>query len=190
MPEGRRFAYRSYVKWREDPTEPSAGIIDSQTVKTTEKGGVKGYDAGKKINGRKRHILVDTMGLILVVVVHAASIQDRDGAKLVLDKLRYLFPKLHLIWADAGYAGSLIDWVKYFIGCGLEIVRRSDRINGFKVLPRRWVVERTFAWLGRYRRLSKDYEYLSQTSETMIYAAMTHLMLSRLARKNRFPSTT
>ncbi|WP_260676017.1 IS5 family transposase [[Scytonema hofmanni] UTEX B 1581] len=165
--------------------EPSAGIIDSQTVKTTEKGGVKGYDAGKKINGRKRHILVDTMGLILMVVVHAASIQDRDGAKLVFDKIFHVFPKLHLIWADAGYAGSLVDWVKYFIGCGLEIVKRCDRTEGFKVLPRRWVVERTFAWLGRYRRLSKDYEYLPQTSETMIYAAMTHLMLRRLARNHR-----
>lgn len=183
------FQLRSQLRVVEgrDP-EPSAGIIDSQTVKTTEKGGVKGYDAGKKINGRKRHILVDTTGLILMVVVHAASVQDRDGAKLVFNKIFNLFPKLHLVWADAGYAGSLIDWVKYFIGCGLEIVRRSDRMNGFKVLPRRWVVERTFAWLGRYRRLSKDYEYLSQTSETMIYAAMTHLMLSRLARKNRFSS--
>ena len=165
--------------------EPSAGIIDSQSVKTTEKGGVKGYDAGKKINGRKRHILVDTMGLILMVVVHAASVQDRDGAKLVFDKIYNLFPKLHLVWADAGYAGSLIDWIRYFIGCGLEIVKRCDHKAGFKVLPRRWVVERTFAWLGRYRRLSKDYEYLPQTSETMIYAAMTHLMLGRLTRKNR-----
>lgn len=164
--------------------EPSAGIIDSQTVKTTEKGGVKGYDAGKKINGRKRHILVDTMGLILMVVVHAASIQDRDGAKLIFEKIYHVFPKLHLIWADAGYAGSLVDWVKYFIGCGLEIVKRCDLTNGFKILPRRWVVERTFAWLGRYRRLSKDYEYLPQTSETMIYAAMTHLMLRRLARSH------
>lgn len=125
--------------------EPSAGIIDSQTVKTTEKGGVKGYDAGKKINGRKRHILVDTMGLILVVVVHAASIQDRDGAKLVFDKISNLFPKLHLIWADAGYAGLLVNWVSNFIGLGLKIVRRCDNIEGFKVLPRRWVVERTFA---------------------------------------------
>ncbi|MEH2319572.1 IS5 family transposase [Nostoc sp.] len=168
----------------ERDVEPSAGIIDSQTVKTTEKGGIDGYDAGKKINGRKRHILVDTMGLLLMVVVHAASIQDRDGAKLVLDKIQYSFPKLHLIWADAGYAGKLVDWVRYFIGCAMEIVKRSDDTSGFKVLPRRWVVERTLAWLGRYRRLSKDYEYHPQTSETMIYAAMTHLMLRRLARNH------
>ena len=157
-------------------------------MKTTEKGGVKGYDAGKKINGRKRHILVDTMGLILMVVVHAANIQDRDGAKLVFDKIQDSFPKLHLIWADAGYAGLLVDWVKYFIGCVLKIVKRSDPTSGFEVLPRRWVVERTLAWLGRYRRLSKDYEYLPETSETMIYAAMTHLMLRRITR-NRSSST-
>ena len=176
--------------------EPTAGILDSQTVKTTEKGGVKGYDAGKKINGRKRHILVDTMGLILMVVVHAANTQDRDGAKLIFDKIQDSFPKLHLIWADAGYAGKLVDWVKYFFGCVLEIVKRSDHKSGFEVLPRRWVVERTLAWLGRYRRLSKDYEYLPQTSETMIYVAMTHLMLRRLAREpqshalgDRNPST-
>lgn len=168
--------------------EASAGIIDSQSVKTTEKGGIDGYDAGKKINGRKRHILVDTMGFILMVVVHAASIQDRDGAKLVFDRIQHSFPKLRLIWADAGYAGRLVDWVRYFIGCVIEIIKRSDDTSGFKVLPRRWVVERTFAWLGRYRRLSKDYEYHPETSETMIYAAMTHLMLRRLARNRRCSS--
>lgn len=160
---------------------PSAGIIDSQSVKTTEKGGLRGYDAGKKINGRKRHIIVDTMGLILVVVVHAAGIQDRDGAKLVFIKLLGQFPpRIRLIWADGGYAGKLIEWVYLLGGWVLEIVKRSGE-KGFEVLPRRWVVERTFGWLGRYRRLSKDYEELAKTSETIIYIAMIQLMLRRLA---------
>jgi putative transposase len=119
---------------------------------------------------------------VLIVVVHAASVQDRDGARLVLDKVKQLLPRLKLIWADGGYAGQLIDWVKTVCGWVLEIVKRSDNTKGFHVLPRRWVVERTFAWLGRYRRLSKDYEYLPETSEAMVYAAMTRTMLKRLAR--------
>jgi len=161
---------------------PSAAVIDSQSVKTTEKGGLRGYDAGKKINGRKRHIVVDTMGLILTVLVHEASIQDRDGAKLVLEQFRKGFTRLKLIWADGGYAGKLIDWTKKEIGRTLEIVKRSDDVKGFTVLPRRWVVERTFGWLGRYRRLSKDYEELTQSSEAMIHIAMINLMSRRLAR--------
>lgn len=161
--------------------EPSAAIIDSQSVKTTEKGGIHGYDAGKKINGRKRHILVDTMGLILAVVVHAANVQDRDGAKLVLEKVKYLLPRLCLIWADGGYAGQLIDWVLSTCSWLIEIVKRSTDVKGFYVLPHRWIVERTFAWIGRYRRLSKEYEYLTETSEAMIYAAMIRLMVRRLA---------
>lgn len=165
--------------------EPSAAILDSQSVKTTEVAGPRGYDAGKKINGRKRHILVDTMGLLLMVVVHAASIQDRDGAKLVLDKIAKRLPRLKLIWADGGYAGQLIDWVKATCGWVLEIIKRSDDIKGFKVLPRRWVVERTFGWLGRYRRLSKDYEGLPECSESMVYITMTRVMLRRLARSGR-----
>ncbi len=143
---------------------------------------MRGYDAGKKVKGRKRHILVDTMGLLLMVVVHMASIQDRDGAKSVLEKVKGRFSRLQLIWADGGYAGSLIDWVKEVCGWVLEIVKRSDDMQGFQVLPHRWIVERTFGWLGRYRRLSKDYEGLPETSEAMIYAAMTHLMARRLAR--------
>jgi len=162
-------------------TSPSAAIIDSQSVKTTETGGPRGYDAGKKINGRKRHIAVDTMGLLLAVVVHVAAIQDRDGAKLVMMKIGRRFPRLKLIWADGAYAGRLIDWVKAFGNWLLVIVKRSSDQKGFTVLPRRWVVERTFAWLGRSRRLSKDYERHTETSETMALISMIHLMLRRLA---------
>jgi len=162
--------------------QPSAAILDSQSVKTTSTKGVRGYDAGKKVKGRKRHILVDTIGLVLMIVVHTADIQDRDGAKLVLEKAKSLFPRLRLIWADGGYTGRLIDWVKTTCNWVLEIVKRDPDVKGFKVLPRRWVVERTFGWLTHYRRLSKDYEVLTETSEAMAYAAMTRVMLRRLGR--------
>jgi len=194
--------YHYFRRWRQDGTwerlnavlrtavrvaegrepEPSAAIVDSQSVKTTETPGVRGYDAGKKVNGRKRHILVDTLGLLLMVVVHAANLQDRDGARTVFEKVKGKFARLQLIWADGGYAGKLVDWVKDVCGWVLTIVKRPEGMTGFQVLPRRWVVERTFAWLGRYRRLSKDYEASPETSEAMIYAAMTHLMVRRLAR--------
>ena len=124
--------------------------------------------------------MVDTLGLLIAVVVHAANIQDRDGAKLVIAKLKGICPRLQLIWADGGYAGKLIEWVKEFGSWALEIVKRCDDVAGFKVLPRRWVVERTFGWLGKYRRLSKDYEMLPESSEAMIYIAMINLMLRRL----------
>ena len=133
------------------------------------------------MKGRKRHLVVDTLGLLLAVVVHSAGIQDRDGAQLVLTKLQGSFPRLRLIWADGGYAGRLVAWAAAFGDWALEIVKRSDKATGFVVLPRRWVVERTFGWLMKFRRLSKDYEETSQSSEAWIRLAMIHIMARRLA---------
>jgi putative transposase len=140
-----------------------------------------GYDAGKKVEGRKRHIVVDTTGLLLDVSVHAADIQDRDGAKLVLGKLLGRYPRLRHLWADGGYAGPLKDWAPELGNWILEIVRKDPETKGFAVLPRRWGVERTFAWLSRNRRLSKDDEAWAETSESLVFLAMTALMLRRLA---------
>ena len=161
--------------------DPSAGVIDTQSVKTTEAGGVRGYDAGKKVNGRKRHIVVDTLGNVLEVVVHAANIQDYQGAKVVLLKLTETVSSLKKLWADGIYRkDGLVEWVRDTLTIALDIVEREPDQKGFKVLPRRWVVERTFAWLGRYRRLSKDYEKCVQTSEGVLYIASIHTMLRRI----------
>ena len=153
---------------------------------TTRRGGVRGYDAGKKILGRKRHLLVDTDGLILKVRVHAASVQDRDGAALVLDQLDEPLGGIQCIWADGGYAGDkLRGWMQQRFGerpLRVEIVRRNAAQKGFAVLPRRWVVERTFAWLHNFRRLSKDYEFLTASSEAFILIAASKILLARLTR--------
>jgi putative transposase len=165
---------------------PTAAVMDSQSVKIGDQGGVRGYDAGKKVTGRKRHILVDVMGLLLGVYVGPADEQDRDGAMTLLQRCVFWYGKLAKIWADGGYAGALVAWVKALRPWGklhLDIVKRSDDVRGFKVLPRRWVVERTFGWFVRQRRLVRDYEAKTEHSEAMLYIAMTTLMLGRLARK-------
>ena len=172
--------------------KPTAAIIDSQSAKTTDRGGAHGCDGGKKVNGRKRHLLVDTSGLVLCAQVHGANIADRDGARPLLEAAAARFAKLKHLWADAGYRGQLVAWIKEHLGWSVEVVLPPRRwgyypegvepppMPAFTVLKRRWVVERTFAWLGNYRRLSKDYEFLPATEENLIDLAMSRLMLRRL----------
>jgi transposase len=180
-----------------DPT-PSAGIIDFQSVKATDRGGSHGYDGGKKVNGIKPHLLVDTMGNVLTARVSPANAGDRQGAMVLLSLAAGLFLRLRHVWADQGYRGqALAKWARRVVDVTVQIVQRSD--GGFRrtwapqdaparegtrfaVVPRRWVVERTFAWLGKYRRTSKDYEYLAANSENVIYLAMSMTLLHRLAR--------
>src|SRR3982751_1689341 len=196
--------YDYFRKWRNDGTwakvndalrtqvrhrakrlkSPSMTIIDTQSVKTTEQGGPRGKDPHKKVNGRKRHLVVDTLGLVVAAVVHSAGLQDRDGAKLVLKKLVGRFPRLKKILADGIYNGDIAEWAKRVGGWILELVVRSpdepeEEKKKFKVLKWRWIVERTFAWLGRYRRLSKDYEGSEEPGECWLYLGLTHLVLRR-----------
>jgi len=163
--------------------EPSAGIVDSQSVKgaDTVSAETRGYDAGKKINGRKRHIVVDTIGLLLVVMVSAASVQDRDGARGILERLHAAVDSVIHIFADGGYSGQLLAVAKSAWQIVVEIVKKPVGQVGFAVLPRRWVVERTFSWLLRWRRLARDYERLPETHEAIVKWAMVGLMLNRLA---------
>jgi putative transposase len=161
--------------------EPTAGVIDSQSVKIVANIGFAGFDGAKKVNGRKRHIVTDTLGLLLTVVVHEASLSDRAGAEQVLALLKLRCKKMRTIFADQGYTGSLIATVKATLRITIEIIKRNQ-IRTFHILPRRWVVERTFGWFGFYRRLAKDYERYPSHSEAFVYIAMTNIMLHRLAR--------
>ena len=178
---------RERVRLAEGRTaEPTAAIVDSQSVKAAETVGRerRGFDAGKKINGTKRHIAVDTIGLLLCVVVTAASVQDRDGARPLLSVLANACQRVQLVWVDGAYAGKLVDWARSSWAIVLEVVKRSDDTSGFVVLPRRWVVERTLGWITRHRRCVRDYERLSTHHEAMVSWSMIRIASRRLAKHN------
>jgi transposase len=177
-------ALRSLVRIAQGKrSQPTAAVLDSQSVKSAGHGGAVGYDAGKRIKGRKRHLLVDTLGLVLGVVVTPANTTDRDGAKAVLRRVLTWFVALRLLWVDGGYTGpAFANWVKARRSkLAVQVVKRSDDVRGFKVLPRRWVVERTFGWLMHHRRLVRDYETTITSAEALIYIAMIRIQLRRLA---------
>ena len=198
--------YNNFWRWRNDGTwqrvhdrlrekvrraagkksTPTAAIIDSQSIRTAEGGETRGYDAGKKITGRKRHLAVDTLGMVLAVVVHCADCQDQYGAQWVIEKLSEQFHRLKVIFGDSAYGRSgLPDWVNNSFGWILQTVLRPVGVKGFVILPKRWIVERTFAWLGRYRRHSKDYERTTASSEALTYIAMINLMSRRLQNQEK-----
>ena len=165
----------------------SAGIVDAQSIKGADTVGKnsRGYDAGKKVSGRKRHVVVDTIGLVVVVLVTAASVQDRGGGRLVLNRARMKMPSIVLVWADGGYAGKCVEFARRWLRITVEVVKKPDGQRTFEVLPRRWVVEPTLSWLVRCRRLGRDYERLPNHAEAMVKWAMIGLMTRRLAPASR-----
>jgi putative transposase len=191
-----RLRERERTRLGRDPT-PSAGVLDSQSVKGSDRGGWHGFDGAKKVNGVKRHLLVDTLGIVVKAVITAADVGDRDAAVVLVRRLGDGFPRLRQLWADSGYRGWFIDWAARIAGMTVQITHRRDggfrhtwapadapprQVPRFAVIPRRWLVERTFGWLGRWRRLAKDYEYLTATSENTIYLAMSLILTRRTAK--------